>query len=718
MKSMQPLFKDAVAINANGAIRPSKAGVTSGSVKLGTTSLTLGESSFSHNSATGRDAVLLNVSGQDINLDHFMGQTAPSSPQDKVQSAPGKTTGKPLQETLKNFKMPMDLTIKADLKNVTVQGTQYAGLMVDGVFGAKSANIKTASLRDMDGDTMQMSGTIQDISALSGVDIVVGGKTADAIAFLSSFKVDTSKMPKDFGPLDLNVTLRGANAEKLDFIANAKALGGEGSANGEVIKALSDKPAVDKLSLEVKHPNFEQFIKIFNPSYKAGVGIRKDMNIRANINQDASGYSLSGLNAVMGGMTITGDVKANTSGTKPNITANLNAGTIPLDILSGKDRTAKTVGGTSGTVQTSGGQGDVRWSRNAINTAWMHNFNLDLKVNAEAVQYANWTLNDTVLALTLKDGHLNLSQMDAKVYGGSMNLTANVKSTASGRDPIIFDTKTSFKDVALEPLAASFSGARVIKARGDVSMNLEASSSGISPAALVSGLKGAGAVNGKSVVLQGFDLAAMSRSLVSTSKVVDNITGLANAAFKGGETAFDTIEGPFTISEGIINFDRFLMTGPTATITNKGQINLPRWVIDMTSTIDLVEPEDAPNLDVRFQGPLDKPGNSFAGSALESYIGSRVTNKLQDVITDKLGDKNPELNNLLNNMLGGGRQQQPAPTPTPAPAPEAAPQPAAPEAAPVVAPEPEAAAPAPEPTPQASPEEQILRGVLQGIMGQ
>lgn len=718
IKSMQPLFKDSIALAAKGAVRPKSASIDSGTMTLGKTSFTLGASSYTID-PSGRDDVVLSLSGQDINLDHFTGAKPQPTPQDKVQSttatpAPAKKpAGQALQESLQKLDLPVDLTVRADFKNVTMQGTAYGAMVVDGSLKNQSLDLKSASLQDAEGDVMQAAGTVGNIKALSNVNLTLGGKTRDAIAFLTSFKVDTSKLPKDFGPLDMNIGLTGDKPENLAFTAKIKAMDGDATANGILLNALSDKPAVDKISFRVSHPNFEKLMQKFNPAYKAGVGIKKDMDVFANINLENGAYTFSGLNANIGGMTTTGDLKIDTTGAKPNVVAALNAGTIPLDILSGKDRTAKT-SATAPKSTPSASTGDVRWSRNAINTAWMHNFNLDLKVNAQSVEYGNWILNDTALAVALKDGAMSLTRMDAKVYGGTMALTADVKSTGKDREPITFDMKSSFKDVALEPLASSFSGARVIKARGNVSLDLETSSSGISPAALISALRGSGKIEGKNVVLVGFDLAAMSRSLVSTTKVFDNVAGLAGAAFKGGETSFDTIDGPFTIAEGIISFDQFVMTGTTATITNKGQVSLPRWTVDMNSSIDLAQPADAPNLDVRFQGPLDNPGNTFAGKALESYIGSRVNDKLQKVITDKLGDKNPELNNLLNNVLGGGVKPAapaaPAPVQQPAPVVET---PAAPAAMPEAAP-----APAPVPEQQVSPEQELMNNVLQELIGQ
>ncbi len=707
IKSMQPLFKDPISIAAKGRITPVRAAIDSGSVSLGKTAFTLGASSYTID-PVGRDDVLLTLSGQDINLDHFSGKKAESPTETKVQTAvPAKPAGQVLQETLKKLDLPVDLTLKANLKNVTMQGVAYSALSVDGALSGGALDLKSAALTDAEGDVMRASGTVKAIHKLSGIDMTFGGKTGDAIAFLSSFKVDTSKLPQDFGPLDLSVLLSGENPESLAFNANAKALGGEGQANGLLLGVLADKPAVDKLSLRVTHPNFEQLAQKFNPSYKAGVGIRKDMDVYTNINLEGDTYTFSGLKAMLAGMDMTGTIKAKTGGAKPDVTAALVAGTIPLDILSGKNRTAKT--SANAAKVTTGATNDVRWSRNAINTSLLHAFNLDLKVNAKRVEYGNWVLDDTILGVTIKDGVMNVGQMDAKVYGGNMVLTANVRSSGKDRDPLSFTVKSDFQDVGLEQLASSFSGARVIKARGNVTLGLEASSTGISPAALISALTGKGNVNGRNVVIEGFDLAAMSRSLVSTTKVIDNITGLAGSAFSGGETAFEKVEGPFTIAEGVIHFDNLAMTGTTANIANRGQISLPRWFIDMNSTIDLATPEDAPNLDIRFQGPLDNPGNTFAGNAMESYVNTRVNQKLQKM----LGDKNPELNSLLNTVLGGGAAPAPAPTPAPVATPEATP---AQEEQ--IAPSSGDAAPAPAPEQkQLSTEEQIMKGVLEGIMG-
>lgn len=724
IKDLPPALKNQLAFNASGNVRGARAAIESGTVSLGQTSFNLGSSSYTLD-PSGKNDVVLSVSGQNINLDTLMGTKVPAAGDSAAATTDTAKSKQALQDTLKKIDLPVDLTIKADLKNVTVQGASYAALNIDGGLQGNALNLKTASVQDLQGNVMGMSGNVKDVHTLTGVDMTLSGKTGDTNALLKSLKVDESKLPKDIGPLDLSVALTGEKPESMVFNAKAKVFDGEVQANGTVVDALGNKPAVDKVAVRIIHSNFERLLQKFSPTYKAGVGINKNVDVSANINLVKDGYDISGLNINLDNMNMTGTINAKTGGSKPDITAVLNAGTIPLDILTGKNRTAAATGpGTSKTMSSTGSAG--RWSHDPVNATILNAFNMDLKVNAKSVEYGSWILNSTVLAVTVKDGTLNVGQMEANVYGGTMNLTANAKAGAKLGDSLSFETKADFKNVGLEPLAASFGGGtKLIKARGDVSLSLNAKSSGASPAALVSALSGNGQIDGKDVVLKGFDLAALSRSLVSTTKVIDNLSGLAGSAFSGGETAFDKIDGPFTIAQGNINFDKFLMQGPAATVTNKGQISLPRWYVDMATSIALTEPKDAPALEMKFQGPLDNPGNTFAGNAMQSYIQGRVGKKLGGIIDKKLGDKNPALGNLVNGLLGNKPAEPaaaaPAPAPADSPAPVVEPSATASDSSSPAAIEP-SSAPATEPVqqippPAPTPEDQI-NNILQGIMGQ
>jgi hypothetical protein len=358
---------------------------------------------------------------------------------------------------------------------------------------------------------------------------------------------------------------------------------------------------------------------------------------------------------------------------------------------------------------------------------------MDLTAAAQSITYGQWRVDKADFGVTLKDGALNISRLTGNVGGGAMALTAAMKSSDKERQPVAVNATAKFENVELEQLVRGFAGSRVLRARGPVSMDLEASSTGISPAALIFDLRGAGKAQGSNLVIEGFDLARLSRTLAApSSSGTENISSMLDATMAGGQTAFDNFYTDIAIAEGIATFPKFRLEGKEAAITMDGSVNLPLWTVDLVSTIQLTEPADAPPLRVTFKGPLDNPGQTFGKSAVEGYLQQIIGNKVQEAIQDKLGGA---LDGQLMQILDGGRPKPqapvtvpdapavpaPAPPVAPAPAPETPPQavPMAPvpEQAPAPA-EPQAAPPAGEAAPLQAPAtpEDAMMNLLQGVI--
>src|SRR5690606_24004863 len=115
---------------------------------------------------------------------------------------------------------------------------------------------------------------------------------------------------------------------------------------------------------------------------------------------------------------------------------------------------------------------------------------------------------------------------------------------------------------------AAMSGAGKLKASGDVSLDFDVQSAGLSPYALVSALKGKANLNGTGVTLKGFDLAQIALAFVDTGKPLDRLNSIVGGAVSGGETRFDTIKGAYNISEGIATISSMTMDGPAAAINS------------------------------------------------------------------------------------------------------------------------------------------------------
>lgn len=721
-------------------VTPDKASISGTNVSVLDTDLTL-DGAFVPKKGTGRDALSVSVSAATIDGDEWMKRLQPPA---REATAPTPTGKKKLDIAgmAKKLALPMDLDASVSIGTLKYQGESYDKVLLKGKLIANKLTIESASLSAEGGNNLVVAGTVGDVSALKDVDLTIQGKTPDALKTMEAFKVDTKNMPKSMGAAEVLAEFKG-QPDNLSFVANVKAMKGTMETSGVLDDLMTEAPKVSNLTLRVKHPNYVELMRIFNPNFKSSVAMDKNLDVYTSMNRAGTIYTLKDFQATLGPSTMTGQVSFDASGAKPKLTATISAGDLGLSEIVGYEKKNK------GTVQAvTTGNSDVRWSRNAINVDWMNKYNADIKITAKSLSWVNWRLDNAVIEGKLDNGVMTVSRLNGGMYGGNINANATVTAPVGERTAIGITAGTKLTNVSLESFVSSFSGANLVKAKGAINLDVNIETAGISPAALIFGLKGKGTSTGSDIVFDGFDLARVSRTLIQpSSSMKENIVSLLDTSMAGGQTAFEKLDGAFTISEGVINFDKLLLTGTAATVNTIGKVNLPLWTVDLESAIKLAEPADAPPLKTSFRGPLDNPGKTFGRSALDSYIGTRVEQYIGDAIMDKLQDKGimdklpdgatkPQnagdvINNLIQQKVAPKAAPSPttitpaaplspatppvvvAPTPAPAPAivPEAVAPATVPEAAPAaVAPAPEvtpaSVAPAPEAaTPEAAPVE-------------
>lgn len=644
-----PLLRGGLSVTAEGSVKPDSVSVSSGSLSINQTEMA-GSGSFRKGASGGRGALKAEIASESIDLDNWIKVLGG----EKKDSKPS-TMGETVRGVVEKISLPFDLDATVSLKDIRYGDRPYDSFGLLAKLTGGKLELKTLELKDKDGNGILVAGTIGDVKALKDIDLSAQGKTADLKAFLSGLSADVSGLPENVKEAELLSEFKG-QADKLSFTANLKALRGSAEVSGALADVL-EKPKVSDLTVRLKHPNYVELIRLTNPEFSGGTGIPKTLDVFATMKREGDLYSLDGLEATVGPTRITGEASVDLSDKKPSIAANLQLTDTPLDQLLGHDA------GSKGTVKAqrpvSQQPQDVRWSRDALDMGWMNKFNLVLNATAEKLSYGNWAVSGAVVGVALKDGTMTVSKIDGGMYGGKATLSGKITAPPDPRQPLSFDGKASLQNVSLEALAGSFSGAKTIRAKGNVSLETEVAAAGISPAALVFDLHGKGKADGKELVFEGFDLARLSRTLAQpSSSGTENLTALLDVTMSGGRTAFDKLTAAFTITEGVMNFSDLTLTGPDATVKTLGNINLPLWTVDLNSTIDLVEPADAPDLKVAFKGPLDNPGQTFGKSAMDSYFQQMIGKKLENLLLDKLQEEG---------ILPGAKKQQPAPEPELAP---------------------------------------------------
>lgn len=620
--------------------------------------MTIGLSgSYVQGTKNRRPRVSVNAVASRIDLASFQPETvAPSDKsQTKMEAATKQSKANP-KDLSKKLALPVDTDFDITVKELTLKEYSLKGFDIKGALRGSKLSLDKLAVQDVEGAKFYLSGNIADTQNLSGIDMKISGKARDIKALAASLGTDTSTWPQALKKTEILAALKGS-AEKLALTGNIEAMGGELITEGDVLNPL-EVPKLENLSLQVRHGNMAGLIKNFNPEFSSSPALEKPVNIFAVVNQDGKTYQLSDIKGTLAGTATQGTATIDLSAEKPSLNGKLQFGDLVLDGPSGSRSAGSSGTGAAkkapGGAAGASGEGDVRWSREAINTVWMHAMNADLDIVAKSITSGKWHLVNPSLKAKLNDGELNISNLHAGLFGGQVTMTSKIKAPENPRQPVSMESTSQVRDVSIEQLSQALTGSKVVKGKGLISMDTELSSVGLSPAALIYDLTGKGTISGRDLVLEGYDLTHFAAAMSDDTKLGRNVEQIWQGASAGGRTAFDTLDGNFTLSEGVINIARLDLDSQETAVAARGNVNLPRWWIDMQALITMKPPYDIPPYTIPIEGPLDDPR-------------AVTTNILSDFIARKLERKaGKELNKLLGKMLDVP-EQQPAPQPQPQP---------------------------------------------------
>lgn len=642
-----------------------KGGLDGARISLNDSRITLDDTALSVGGsykpvAGGKPDVAIDLSASYLNLDDLMTRLKGDKKQAVQQSQAAPKDMKAALEPVRNFELPVNLTFDVSLQKARYNAMDASGIRLKGKSIGDALTLETASAQNLLGAMLSAKGKVASLKNLSGIDLDFYGKTDNVKAVMTALKQDTSKLPSQLSAAEVTANAKGT-ADALAFNANAKALSGSLDASGDA-KGLLGTPTFDNLTVRLKHPNFVQAMQIVNPGFSGGPGMAKPVDFYARLVNDGKLYTLNDFKASLGQTTAGGDLRFDNSGAKPAINGTLVLGDLPLDDLLG----AKKSGG-SGAGGSSASAGGERWSRNAFDMGWMHSANMDLAVSAKSITYGGWNFQNPKTRVTLNNGSLKVQDLNGGLFGGAAKLNASVQSPSDPKQPLTLSVDSAMQNVNLQQLAVALSSSNRIKASGTGSLTFDVSGAGISPNALVSSLKGKANLDADTVVFQGFDLAQLAMALLDSGKPLDRLQNAVGGATSSGQTRFDTIDGDYTINQGVVSIAKMQMTGPAATIDSTGNVSLPRWYIDTVHMIALANAKEVEPFRVEIKGPLDNPANTFGRGLFDEMLRRRAVDKIQEKLPDLLGDKATEKLQQFG-ILPQQQKQQAAPDAAPAPA--------------------------------------------------
>jgi len=448
-------------------------------------------------------------------------------------------------------------------------------------------------------------------------------------------------------------------------------------------------------SINLAISDFTKLTQGLGVSYRPRGPLTK-LDISADLNADLTQTNLKNIVAQIGEDQVSGHILFKQQG-RPHLNVNLQTDHLNVTPFLPNDPQATSKTPTSNTSQPSSQTAPPsnRWSKDVIDFGFMQNMDADLQLNAKRLLYKKVVLDNLVLTGQLKDAELNISDASANLFGGQAKIVSKIVTGETNDIQATLDAS----GLKLKPLLSQTGSTTV--ADGTLALKTMLVTQGKSENDFVSNLNGNGSLNLNQVSVSGkntggslFDIL----NLLATLSGKDPAKGLADIAVQSD------------ITKGVAKLSQASLTSPIAGGSAQGQLDLPKWYMDVSGTLNIKQnaligllaqkakmKQDYP---FALKGPLDAPNVKLDTGSLSSGGGLIIP------LPDKLEKKG--YGNLIRGLIGasGGQTQNTQPeettTPTTLPAPQS---------------DGETLAPPPPPgaandnTQSLSPEQQLLQGL-------
>ena len=274
-----------------------------------------------------------------------------------------------------------------------------------------------------------------------------------------------------------------------------------------------------------------------------------------------------------------------------------------------------------------GGRG--QWSTEPLDLAALKDFDADVKLKARALVYERYRLEDADLAARLASGALRTERVAGRLFGGEFQ--GSLALDANPAAPKV-DTSFSLKGGDVARAVAAFAGKD--QATGKIALDAKLTTAGSSVAAMVGALNGSGSLALTGVDARGGAEGSALAGVLGLVKSLGQVGGLL-AGRPGGGAA--DVTATFAIERGVARTADAKLVSGFGNGHAKGNVDLPRWTIDMAGEIQMAQNVLTQALDKR--GRTTQPIPFSIAGALDAPSVKIDTGKAGGVAipgTDKL----------------------------------------------------------------------------------
>jgi AsmA protein len=295
------------------------------------------------------------------------------------------------------------------------------------------------------------------------------------------------------------------------------------------------------------------------------------------------------------------------------------------------------------------------WDSNPFVLDGLEGTDVDLRLSAARVTFANAKLGRTAVAVHLRSGSLTVGIGESEAFGGVVKGTFGLAKQPTGAD---LRAHLQFTDVDLEQCLGQVLGLRRLEGKGNVGIALE--TSGASFQELARTLNGTANLTGRKGAIAGFNIEQLLRRIERRP-----LSG--GGEFRTGRTPYETLNVSLKITDGLANVEEARMEGPAVAFTVTGTAAVPGRDLDLRGIASLLATSVGTNtavpafeLPFMVQGRWDDP--IMLPDPLSRIQRSGAAAPLLDAIRDRAA-RDAVRSALERLTTGGAAPEKPAATP-------------------------------------------------------
>jgi uncharacterized protein involved in outer membrane biogenesis len=351
-----------------------------------------------------------------------------------------------------------------------------------------------------------------------------------------------------------------------------------------------------------------------------GMGTGMAANFSADADYGNGLLVLSGLSGAVNEAAVSGDVNVDVKEGVPHL-----AGALVLDELD-LDPMAVTLFGDEAFV----GKGGA-WPAAPFSEKSAAPFTADLDVTTATLSVGAFaSAYDAALALKLDQGGIRVSGLKAKLYGGALSGTFELKNNEGTG---LFSGQLKLVDA---DLAQALPGSSLT---GKADFSAELSAGGKSVDGMIAALSGSGTTSLKGLTVAGVNPDAFAAFIASADAIGRDIDAAKTAEFasqiaaKGNFAAKDT-EVAFTVANGVLRAPPISLENDAATLSADLAADLGAATVLGKGTIAYKPGDEAlvgsePAMDFSLDGPFGATKRVFDSAPLAQFLTQRALEKEQ-----------------------------------------------------------------------------------------